>query len=816
PMPEEILEILTKCASDEGKFYVGITDSLRQSIMQCVFNVAMKLVEPNIAQKENAWAYDDALKNILSDQTRSNLHERICGVWGEIEKDLFFNNIARDNTKSEILTNIAIHEFSKKIEKYCERLEIDIKTENGLTKYGNLLYELCHIFDVYKQGINRCLFDKKRVPNTLEKKEILKKRALMEGYHFEGITDSLRKDTFNIIYYLALDFLEPYFGLRKKAYTKNEYLKNVLFEENSSTSSLYIALQQEWKKVEKWLDLQKAKYETSIEQLKMRDKELTRSAILKLSQKVLKFCEEQKIDVEDETSEDEYYRILKGTFSIFSIYRNAIHKCLLTKKRMPNQEEKKEIQKKRHVFAETYFEGVPEFFGEYILDIVYDLALQILEPHIALEKDAYVSDKCLEKVLDDDYGFKIRERIWNAWKQIGNWVQSKRKDFAPSVFKKWKQELSETVYSFLEEAFDIIPLDYRYNAVSCQRLRKSFKNEFFEQKNFESINKEKIDTIVNYVDEVFGFLVKGKKCKVSKVNYVSHTSAKWSKKLLKRISTTEGGIYSKDIDKNLTKQQEGLLLKVVSPLAQEEKEIFLEINPKTYFRNPPEKIYRGIRLCLMPFVEKEQDREKYFINVAFSGTRNNREIYVETDKDSFSLTNYSTKEEVRDFLGSVVCEVTRTAPSFVKDTIFENIPDFSKLDEKSALIFSQKVTFDNGVGALLPKLARADIKLGVVAKTEKQKTIIRYINEIELADEKNKIFFAETVAEVVSEIKKDTPRFYYFKIDEDAEETLPRNVILVDKLTVERIIAAIGKACGFVDEKMMPLYEAAQKFAQAV
>ncbi|MFH1395738.1 MAG: ATP-binding protein, partial [Candidatus Omnitrophota bacterium] len=200
-------------------------------------------------------------------------------------------------------------------------------------------------------------------------------------------------------------------------------------------------------------------------------------------------------------------------------------------------------------------------------------------------------------------------------------------------------------------------------------------------------------------------------------------------------------------------------------------------------------------------IKPKQKKQKYIVSVKFGKDAENKDvIYVETSttdvkkadadvsvqekticKHSQWIDNLKNRKNVQVFLPQFM---RLLAPEWLKESVLDKILDFSKMDKKSALIFSEKVTFDNGVGALLPKLAEANIKVGVIATTEKQKKVVEYLNSIVLEKTENKIFCAETVSELVSEMKNDTPRFYYFKIDADREEDLPDNVTLIDKLTV--------------------------------
>jgi len=143
--------------------------------------------------------------------------------------------------------------------------------------------------------------------------------------------------------------------------------------------------------------------------------------------------------------------------------------------------------------------------------------------------------------------------------------------------------------------------------------------------------------------------------------------------------------------------------------------------------------------------------------------------------------------------------------------------DMARMDKKSALIFSERVTFDNGVGVLLAKLTKAGIKVAVIAKNDKERQLIDELNDKELHGKENKIIYIENVVEAVS-VMKHIARFYYFKLPDDPQEaTLPDNIEIIDSLLVKQIIESIGRASGVVSAGMIEkLHEASRQFAIAV
>jgi len=136
--------------------------------------------------------------------------------------------------------------------------------------------------------------------------------------------------------------------------------------------------------------------------------------------------------------------------------------------------------------------------------------------------------------------------------------------------------------------------------------------------------------------------------------------------------------------------------------------------------------------------------------------------------------------------------------------------------ELSALIFSKEVTFDNGVGILLPQLVKAGLKVGVIAPAKEQRQLIKSLNDNELKDEKNKIICGKDLADVTSKLRHGTSRYFYFKAKgELIDESLDPSIRVVDESIVEQIIKAIGIADKIDIEKMTKLQEAAKAFSVA-
>lgn len=138
----------------------------------------------------------------------------------------------------------------------------------------------------------------------------------------------------------------------------------------------------------------------------------------------------------------------------------------------------------------------------------------------------------------------------------------------------------------------------------------------------------------------------------------------------------------------------------------------------------------------------------------------------------------------------------------------ENILD----QDKSTFIFSEKVTFDNGLGVLLPKLAKSGMRVAVIATNDRQRALIDELNQGK--PESERIIYVNTIADIRTKIH--TARYYYFKVTGDPDTDLQGITTFDITEIVKKIIDALGKVCGIVErERIELLHEAARKFAEA-
>lgn len=139
-----------------------------------------------------------------------------------------------------------------------------------------------------------------------------------------------------------------------------------------------------------------------------------------------------------------------------------------------------------------------------------------------------------------------------------------------------------------------------------------------------------------------------------------------------------------------------------------------------------------------------------------------------------------------DYAGMNIKGVTKELTQ-ISDTI-----DFSRMNEKSALIFSEKAAFDKGLAPFLAKIADSGMKVSVVAQKPWQKKVIENSNRRQ-PDEKKHIVILDFAEEAFSKI--EATNFYYFKINGDPDAFLNGLYSIDITNKVELIVKALAEAC---------------------
>lgn len=153
-------------------------------------------------------------------------------------------------------------------------------------------------------------------------------------------------------------------------------------------------------------------------------------------------------------------------------------------------------------------------------------------------------------------------------------------------------------------------------------------------------------------------------------------------------------------------------------------------------------------------------------------------------------------------------------------------------DGKTGFIFSELTTFGDeedgkeaqGIGIILPELAKAGIKVAVLLSSDpirraRQENLIKELNEaIDINKSERRIRYGTSVVEIsngFTDLNAEKPaRFYYLKTNKESEIS---GVIDSIDIVVKDILRILGKICGIIQEGQEPdkLYEAAKKFARA-
>jgi len=184
-----------------------------------------------------------------------------------------------------------------------------------------------------------------------------------------------------------------------------------------------------------------------------------------------------------------------------------------------------------------------------------------------------------------------------------------------------------------------------------------------------------------------------------------------------------------------------------------------------------------------------------------------------TEYTRFSTVSMTPKK-VTDIMQDIAADMlgNKRIPEGVRNIVAANVVDFSKLDEKSALIFSETAVFDKGLGLFLAKLSRAGINVAVVAPADWQKDAIDSLNK----REKAKIVCLDSVGHAFEAMPADS--YYYFKTKDDPDWGETRGIIqcdITDKIAI--IIRALAAANHVTDVGEIEYMEQlADQFRQAV
>ena len=325
-----------------------------------------------------------------------------------------------------------------------------------------------------------------------------------------------------------------------------------------------------------------------------------------------------------------------------------------------------------------------------------------------------------------------------------------------------------------------------------------------------------VKSVMDYLEELFkGYLFKGEECDVE----------------VERIDKVSGKMKKRNAYANFMKQN------FKNPPKNFDKAMFIDVQDPEYWTTS------SYDLEVAYNIDYETSAPlAYHIAIAIKKARNTNnvesihvemrsnetlELEQEFDISTKMLKNLSSpariiQETIQENVTSNLIDLKHQEklPEWIDSAIEENVIDLYRFaKEKGALVFSENVTFKNGVGALLPKLVKAGIKVAVVARTPEQIAAINVLNRTELAKTQKKIVILPDPSEARNTMK-NTGHFYYFCVKEDKElDTIPNNDFSVNDITgmVKQIIEALGRASGInVQAEISKLHTAAKKFAQSV
>ena len=136
-------------------------------------------------------------------------------------------------------------------------------------------------------------------------------------------------------------------------------------------------------------------------------------------------------------------------------------------------------------------------------------------------------------------------------------------------------------------------------------------------------------------------------------------------------------------------------------------------------------------------------------------------------------------------------------------------PQETKIDDMRALVFSERVTFDNQFGAYLPLIRQTGMPIVVIAPRREQQELIEQMNKGKLKDQK--ILIASNLDSVVL---PGVSRFYYFRVAGDPKPASDQRHITPFDLTVylKQIIAGLKKMCRLSDDQSTALDAVMERF----
>jgi len=356
----------------------------------------------------------------------------------------------------------------------------------------------------------------------------------------------------------------------------------------------------------------------------------------------------------------------------------------------------------------------------------------------------------------------------------------------------------DRITKILEEALALLPDKYRNNGMNYESLAQAM--QFAWQPKLEATEHK---ALMNYVEGVFRNMFKGENLELEVIRHEDIEDEEDMREISHHFITSPRDLRSAMFINVYPLDERGgrILRSDVGPDVKMLKQVSICV---AFIESPEERGYRSI------YIETHMNEPGIF---EMGG-----EIPIVTHMSVAS----KPREVMEDMHQHVAAPLTKKdmlrLPGWAQDVVKTNVIDLSKLDEKAALVFSKKATFDNKLGVLLPRLVKAGIKVGVIAETPEQKELIEELNRQEGITEDREIiceFNFEAIRDKMNEMA--VSRYYYFKVKGD-EDISYRNVTTFDITNiVKQVIEALGEACGIRERELLDmLHKATEAFGRAL
>jgi len=343
-----------------------------------------------------------------------------------------------------------------------------------------------------------------------------------------------------------------------------------------------------------------------------------------------------------------------------------------------------------------------------------------------------------------------------------------------------REDLSEEAREFVRDSQKALPNDYQVGGTSYDRLRSALDKVGLPR--FRSIESK---DVFSFLIDFFRFALTGDSSEVHDVEICTEADA--AREQFSGVDDELRGLIRKAVVLNL--KNPGV---PVADVSHTIKMALVETDPGQIGNR---------RSVLVESIPKSPQPE----------TKRERRVLKQTEGLSPVWQESCMIQDLKLLAGNIAFPLTTNMPNWVANTINRNIVGYSTFREKSLLIFSEKVTFEHGLGAMLPSLAQSGIRVAVVAPHKKERQIIDELNQGKGED--HRIIYGDSVVQIVASVTGER-NCYYYKVKGDPLVDM-RSVITHDIThMVEEIIKALGEAFGIVESETEK-FRRARAFLQA-